>query len=68
MTQVAPLLTASQVAQRLTEAGLPTSAETVRQWALKGKIDAVVLPSGRRWFRREVVEAIVNGELSASAA
>lgn len=68
MTQVDPLITASQVAQRLTDAGVPTSKEAVRNWAISGKIEAVTTPGGRRWFRPEVVEAILRGEHSVSAA
>jgi len=68
MTQVEPHLTASQVAQRLTDAGIPTSDETVRQWAKTGRLPSVELPSGRRWFRREDVEAILRGDTPASAA
>jgi excisionase family DNA binding protein len=68
MTQVDPLLTASQVAQRLAEGGIPVSDETVRQWAKSGRLPYVEVPSGRRWFRREDVEAILRGDTPASAA
>jgi predicted site-specific integrase-resolvase len=68
MTQVPPFLTAPQVAQRLTEAGLPVSEETVRQWAKSGRLASVKLPNGRHRFRPEVVDAIVNGETAADVA
>jgi excisionase family DNA binding protein len=67
MTQVDPRLTASQVAELLTVAGIPTSDETVRQWAKSGRLPFVETPSGRRWFRREDVEAILRGETPASS-
>ncbi len=68
MTQVDPLLTASQVAQRLTDAGVPTSKEAVRKWATAGKIEFVATPSGRRFFQPTVVDAILRGEHSRVAA
>lgn len=67
MTQVDPRLTASQVAQRLTDAGIPCTDETVRQWANKGRLAFVELPSGRRWFRQSDVDAIIHGDTTASA-
>ena len=66
MTQVDPRLTAGQVAQRFNDAGIPCTDETVRQWANKGRLAFVELPSGRRWFRQSDVDAIINGDVSAS--
>lgn len=66
MTQVPPLLTAPQVAQRLTEAGLPVSDETVRQWAKAGRLASVKLPNGRHRFRPEVVDAILQDTTDAA--
>lgn len=68
MTQVEPLLTTSQVAQRLTDGGIPTSDETVRNWAKSGRLPSTQTPSGRRWFRAEDVDAILRGESPASVA
>ncbi|WFN90454.1 helix-turn-helix domain-containing protein [Arcanobacterium wilhelmae] len=40
---------------------LPSTSEaTLARWARQGKIPAVVLPSGRRFFRREDIESILT--------
>jgi predicted site-specific integrase-resolvase len=41
------------------------SDETVNRWARRGKLDCIVLPSGKRLFRREVVDAILSGQPAA---
>jgi predicted site-specific integrase-resolvase len=51
------LLTAGEVGKLL--GGI--SDETVNRWARLGKLDCIVLPSGARRFRREVVDAILSG-------
>ncbi|BCJ45366.1 hypothetical protein GCM10010168_86350 [Actinoplanes ianthinogenes] len=38
---------------------------TVVTWARTGKIDAVVLPSGHRRFKREVIDALLAGQAAA---
>ena len=53
------LLDPSDVALRL---GVTT--ETVRQWAKEGKLASVVMPSGRRKFRSEDIDAIVDAAQS----
>jgi predicted site-specific integrase-resolvase len=62
MTQRDQLLTASQVAERLTAAGVPTTDETVRAWAKSGRLDSIRTPSGRRWFEPSVVEDALTRE------
>ena len=53
-----PFLTAEEVG-RLTR----LHPQTVRGWAREGLIPAVSLPGGRWRFRRDVVEAILRGDL-----
>lgn len=56
-TQSPPkLLNARQVGERL-----GVNAETVTDWANAGKIECVVLPSGRFRFHQETVDAILAG-------
>lgn len=50
------LLTAAEVAQILPD----TSEQTVYRWVRDGKLGAIVLPSGRKFFRREDIEAILT--------
>ena len=50
------LLTATQVAERLS-----VHVESVRRWTREGKLAAVPLPSGRKRYRAEDVEALVGG-------
>lgn len=50
------LLTASEVAALLPE----TSAQTVYRWAREGKLRAVVLPSGRKFFYQSDIDAILS--------
>lgn len=58
MTQPTPLLTPSQVVERLAESGIAVVEETVREWARTGRLAAVRLPSGRFLFRPEDIDAI----------
>lgn len=37
-----------------------TSAQTVLRWARDGRLPTVTLPSGRRFFRREDIEALLT--------
>lgn len=46
---------------------LGVSDETVRRWAIEGKIASITLPSGQRRFRRDDVEAILNPPPEADA-
>lgn len=55
MTQPPPFLTTGQAAARL-----DVSDETVRRWAANGLIEAIVLPSGRRRFRVEDIERLLE--------
>jgi excisionase family DNA binding protein len=58
------LLTAKQAGEAL--GGI--SDETVNRWARDGKLPCITLPSGQRRFRREVIDAILSGEIVAGAA
>ena len=49
------LLTATQVAERLS-----VHPESVRRWTREGKLFAVPLPSGRKRYRVEDVEALLR--------
>ena len=49
------LLSAQQAAAMLPE----TSSATIYRWARQGKIPVVELPSGRKFFRRSDIEALL---------
>ncbi|HTI26211.1 MAG TPA: helix-turn-helix domain-containing protein [Kutzneria sp.] len=68
MTQPTPLLTPSQVVERLAAAGVVVVEETVRDWARTGKIAAARLPSGRYLFRVEDIDAIAQPVEARGAA
>lgn len=57
------LLTSGQVAS-----ALGVGVAVVQEWARDGKIPCITLPSGRRRFRRAVVDAILSGESPTSGA
>lgn len=59
MTQDAPFLTVSEVAQRLSDAGLSFSSSTVQRWCRDQKIDRVKLPGGQYRIRTSVVDAFI---------
>lgn len=63
MTSQEPLLTAEEVATAVRQ-----DVNTVQRWARNGLVPAIKLPGGRWRFRREVIEAILNGETPASVA
>lgn len=59
MADLPPLLTTAQLADWLTEMGMPVKDDTIRNWCLKKRIPAVRTPS-REWrIRREDAEAIL---------
>jgi predicted site-specific integrase-resolvase len=58
------LLTAREAGEAL--GGI--SDETVNRWAKTGKLDHITLPSGQRRFRREVINAILAGTSTGTAA
>lgn len=60
MTSDQALLSAPAAAQRLRDAGVPVSEDTVRRWADRGQIQAVKLPSGRYMFRAEDIDALTQ--------
>ena len=66
MTQVSPLLTPSQVVDRLAEGGLIVSDETVREWCRSGKLAATRTPGGRFLVRPEAVDNILRPVAPAS--
>jgi excisionase family DNA binding protein len=39
---------------------MPTTGETVRQWARTGRLRAIRSPGGRYKFRREDIDAILD--------
>lgn len=55
MTQQPAYITPPEAARRLTEAGVPVSAETLKRWVRQGKIRAYRAPSGHIRFRPEDV-------------
>jgi excisionase family DNA binding protein len=59
MTQPVPLLTPSQVVERLAAHGLVVVEETVRDWARTGRVPAVRTPGGRFLFRAADIEALL---------
>ena len=60
MTPVSELLTEREVA-----ALLRVTPSTVGRWAVKGLIPAIVLPSGRRRFRRDDVRLLLESTRSS---
>lgn len=68
MTQVPLFLTPRQAAERLTEAGLAISEDTVRRWARKGQIERVQLPGGEYRIHRDVIDALVPTPATEPAA
>ncbi|WP_431892737.1 excisionase family DNA-binding protein [Micromonospora haikouensis] len=59
MTQVPLFLTPRQAAERLTNAGLSITEDTVRRWARKGQIERVQLPGGEYRIHRDVVDGLL---------
>lgn len=57
------LLTARQAGEAL--GGI--SDETVNRWARDGKLPHITLPSGQRRFKREVIDAILEGSPAGAA-
>lgn len=57
------LLTAPQVAE-----ALQVSDETVRRWAADGRLPSIVLPSGKRRYRRADIDAILSPEPTEAAS
>lgn len=41
---------------------LRINVKTLARWANTGRIECIVLPSGHRRFRREVVRVLVEGK------
>lgn len=61
MTQLPPYLTPRQMATRLTEAGVPTTEDTVRRWAREKLIARIQLPGGQYRIHEDQVEQILAG-------
>lgn len=57
------LLTAQQVAERLS-----VHPESVRRWTREGRLVAIALPSGRKRYRVEDVDAMVRPRSAAAGA
>ena len=66
MTPLPSLLTVGQVVERLAQAGVDVTEETIRNWARQGKIRRVRMPSGRCFFRPEDIDAFLKPEEVAS--
>ncbi|WP_164918764.1 helix-turn-helix domain-containing protein [Actinomyces oricola] len=58
------LLTAAEVAELLPD----TSAQTVLRWARQGALAFVKLPSGRKYFRRADIEALLTPVVASAAS
>jgi excisionase family DNA binding protein len=58
------LLTAKEAGEAL--GGI--SDETINRWARQGKLSCITLPGGQRRYRREVIDAILAGTTTGSAA
>jgi excisionase family DNA binding protein len=61
-------LTVTETVQRLAENGLDITDETVRRWAIDGKLRAIRLPSGHYRFAIEDVDAVLSAPASDRAA
>lgn len=68
MTQEPPFLTVSQATERLNQAGLAVSRDTVQRWCRDGKINSQTLPSGYYRIPTDEIEAIVRGERAEARA
>lgn len=60
------MLTPSQVARKLTDAGMPISDEAVRQWVANNRIEFTRTPSGRIFIPEDVVDGILDGSTAAA--
>lgn len=60
MPQEAPFLTVSQATERLSEAGLNVSRDTVQRWCRDKKLPSVTLPGGYYRIRVEDVDALLQ--------
>lgn len=64
MEQLPVLMTATEVAEQLR-----VHPSTLRRWVADGTISAVTLPGTRSLrFRRDDIQAILNGERSGAAS
>lgn len=63
MTTTEYTLTSADVASLLS-----VTDETVRRWAVEGKLSCVTLPSGHRRFRRADVEPFMSPDEPQAAA
>lgn len=59
MTQEVLYVTPKQAADLLCEAGMPIHANTISEWARKGKIPATRLPSGHYRIHRDEITALL---------
>jgi hypothetical protein len=53
-------LTPAEAVERLAEAGISVSEDTLRRWARAKRLAAIELPSGRLLFRVEDIDAIAQ--------
>lgn len=67
MTQPDVLLTIPEVVERLAAKGIVVTAESVRNWARGKKVARIKTPSGRYYFRADLIDAIASGEWDGAA-
>lgn len=69
MSNVVPkLLSVTEAQRRLAERGLPVTDETLRRWAIDGKVPAIRLPSGQYRFKVEDVDGVLTMPASEQVA
>lgn len=68
MSNAPRLLTVTEAQQRLADSGLAVTDETIRRWAIDGKVPAIRLPSGQYRFRAEDVDAVLTEPAAAAGA
>lgn len=67
MTQLPRYLTPRQVAETLTEAGIPVTEDAARRWARESMVESVKLPGGQYFIPRSAIDAILAGKTPAPA-
>jgi excisionase family DNA binding protein len=68
MTQDHLFLTVSQATERLNQAGLTVSRDTVQRWCRDKKITSQTLPGGFYRIRAEEIDAVLRGERTEAGA
>jgi excisionase family DNA binding protein len=69
MSNVPPkLLSVTEAQRRLADRGLEVTDETLRRWAIDGKVPAIRLPSGQYRFKVEDVDGVLTVSASEQVA